>query len=217
MAKGSSPKWVSQVILGLTVFLIFLLIFESFIALPNLVAWLGRLHPLVLHFPIVLLLMAALIGLFKNKVPDLLLAIATFSALVTAITGFFLGAEVDPKGDLIFWHQWMGAGVAVLAAVWYWVSVNYLQQVYLVKSIQVILIILIGFTGHYGGMITHGEDFLALPQNTKLGKIPDNPLLYKDIVHRVLDMGLVDMVMFSINPAYDYQKKGEFAIENWSP
>ena len=31
-----------------------------------------------------------------------------------------------------------------------------------------------------------------------------------DLVHKALDTGLIDMVMFSINPAYDY-KKGEYA------
>src|SRR5690606_30616843 len=156
MMKESNPKWMGQAILGLAVFLVFLLIFESFIALPNLVAWLGRLHPLVLHFPIVLLLMAAIMGLMGKKVPILLLGLATFSALITAITGFFLGTGPDPKGDLVFWHQWMGVGVAILAVVWYWISSHNPQGVYLIKSIQAILIVLVGITGHYGGMITHG-------------------------------------------------------------
>jgi len=187
MAQKNSSPWVDYVIFGLTVFLVFCLIFESFIDLPSLVAWLGRWHPLILHFPIVLLLMAAVIGLFNQIVPKLLLTVATLSALVTAITGFFLGTESVPKGDLLFWHQWMGAGVAILAVVWYWVSTNHLQQTYLVKGIQVVLIVLIGLTGHYGGMITHGEDFLALPRSKKLEKIPENPLIYEHIVYRVLD------------------------------
>ncbi|MBC8770631.1 hypothetical protein H4O18_21780 [Arenibacter sp. BSSL-BM3] len=187
MAQKNSSPWVDYVIFGLTVFLIFCLIFESFIDLPSLVAWLGRWHPLILHFPIVLLLMAAAIGLFNRIVPKLLLTVATLSALVTAITGFFLGTETVPKGDLIFWHQWMGSGVAILAVLWYWLSTNHLQQTYLVKGIQVVLILLVGFTGHFGGMITHGEDFLALPKSKKLEKIPENPLIYEHIVHRVLD------------------------------
>ncbi len=187
MAQKNSSPWVDYVIFGLTVFLIFCLIFESFIDLPGLVAWLGRWHPLILHFPIVLLLMSAALGLFNRMVPKPLLTIATISALVTAITGFFLGNEAVPKGSLLLWHQWMGAGVAILAVLWYWVSTNHLQQTYLVKGIQVILIILVGFTGHYGGMITHGEDFLALPRSEKLEKIPEDPLIYEHIVHRILD------------------------------
>ena len=40
-----------------------------------------------------------------------------------------------------------------------------------------------------------------------LGFSSHNP----DIAHRILDTGLVDMMMFSINPAYDYQK-GEYGL-----
>ncbi len=32
------------------------------------------------------------------------------------------------------------------------------------------------------------------------------------VVHTALDAGILDMLMFSINPAYDYQQEGEFAI-----
>lgn len=32
------------------------------------------------------------------------------------------------------------------------------------------------------------------------------------IAHLALDAGILDMLMFSINPAYDYQKEGEYAI-----
>jgi len=209
MAQKNSSPWVDYVIFGLTVFLIFCLIFESYIDLPSLVAWLGRSHPLILHFPIVLLLMAAVIGLFNKMVPKLLLTVATLSALVTAITGFFLGTESVPKGELIFWHQWMGAGVAILAVFWYWLSNNHLQQTYLVKGIQVVLILLVGFTGHYGGMVTHGEDFLALPKSKKLEKIPEDPLIYEHIVHRVLDNNCIGCH----NPN---KKKGELLMTSIS-
>lgn len=188
--KNSSPR-VDYVIFGLTVFLIFCLVFESFLDLPSMVAWLGRLHPLVLHFPIVLLLMAAGIGLLNQIVPRLLLTVATLSALITAITGFFLGTESAPKAELLFWHQWMGAGVALLAVLWYWISTNHLQQTYLVRGIQLVVIVLIGLTGHYGGMITHGEDFLALPNSNRTEKIPENPLIYEHIVHRILDKNCI--------------------------
>lgn len=191
MVKGDSPKWVGQVILGLTVFLVFLLIFESFIALPNLVVWLGRFHPLVLHFPIVLLLIAAVLGLLGKKVPDLLLGLAVISALITAITGFFLGTGIDPKGDLVLWHQWMGVGLAILSVAWYWIETDHPQRVYPIRAIQVVMIVLVGFTGHYGGMLTHGEDFLDFPKSHAMGKIPENPLIYKDIVHRVLDINCI--------------------------
>lgn len=179
--------WADPLILGLTVFFIFCLVFESYLELPVFVEWIGRWHPLILHFPIVLLLLVAVAGIFGKKVPHLLLTVATISALLTAITGFFLGKVDGPKGDLLLWHQWMATGVTLIAVFWYWLETFFKAPIFIIKSIQLVLIILIGLTGHYGGMITHGEDFLALPRKNKEEKIPENPLVYKDVVARVLE------------------------------
>src|SRR5680860_1744207 len=102
MTNTVKNRWADYTVLGLSVFLIFCLLFESFIELPNGVAWLGRWHPLVLHFPIVLLLIAIFLGLSGKSVPKLLLTVAVLSALVTAILGFFLGKEVPIKGCLLY-------------------------------------------------------------------------------------------------------------------
>lgn len=108
-------------------------------------------------------------------------------ALVTAISGFFLGKETGTKGDLLYWHQWLGGGLALLAAIWYWLnSIQFENQIF-TKILQVAIVALVLFTGHYGGMVTHGEDFLALPTEKREEKIPENPLIYKDVVGRILD------------------------------
>ncbi|RKN83426.1 c-type cytochrome domain-containing protein [Ulvibacterium marinum] len=178
---------IDYVIFGLSIFLIFCLLFESYIELPVLVAWIGRWHPLVLHFPIVLLLIVIFLGLTGRKIPRNLFTVAVISALVTAISGFFLGKEVGSKGDLLFWHQWLGGGLALLAALWYGLEgLQVGKQVY-TKIIQVVIIGLIILTGHYGGMITHGQDFLALPEDKKQDIIPKNPLIYGHVVSRILE------------------------------
>lgn len=187
MTYTSKNRWVDYVVLGLSVFLIFCLLFESYIELPRLVSWVGRWHPLVLHFPIVLLLIAVFLGLTGKKVPHLLLTVGVLSALITAVSGFFLGKDTLAKGDLLFWHQWLGGGVALLAALWYALDNMQLEQKIYTKAIQVILIGLVGFAGHYGGMVTHGEDFLALPIEKRQEKIPENPIIYADVVTRILD------------------------------
>ncbi|WP_150452053.1 c-type cytochrome domain-containing protein [Arenibacter lacus] len=187
MAHSSKNKWVDYVVLGLSVFLIFCLLFESYIVLPSLVSWMGRWHPLVLHFPIVLLLMALFLGLTGKKVPYQLLTVAVLSALLTAISGFFLGKEVAVKGDLLFRHQWLGAGVALLAALWYALTQVQLSNNIYTKGLQVVLVGLVVATGHYGGMVTHGEGFLALPTKKRPIKIPENPIIYTDVVTRILE------------------------------
>ncbi|SDN14253.1 Uncharacterized membrane protein, partial [Kriegella aquimaris] len=199
---------VDLLIFGLSVFLVFCLIFESFLQLPDLVAWLGRWHPLILHFPIVLLLIAAFLGLTGKNVPRALLAVATVTALVTAISGFFLGKEAMEKGDLLFWHQWLGAGTALVAAVWYWLDGAGFGKTVYTKALQGLLVILVGFTGHYGGMVTHGENFLALPNEKDMdGPIPDNPLIYQHVVARILKNNCVSCH----NPN---KQKGELLMTN---
>lgn len=191
MATNPKNSWADYVIFGLSIFLIFCLIFESYIALPNLVAWLGRWHPLVLHFPIVLLLIAIFLGSTGKNVPKILLTAAVLSALITAISGFFLSTESGTKGNLLFWHQWLGAATALIAVLWYYLDERGLGKSNYTKGLQIVLIGLIGCTGHYGGMITHGEDFLAFPTNNTIDKIPENPLIYKDVVARILDKNCV--------------------------
>jgi hypothetical protein len=205
MEKNKFLPWTHLLVFGLTIFLLFCLLFESFIVLPNLVGWLGRWHPLILHFPIVLLLMAAVLGLLGKKVPASLLAIATVSALVTAITGFFLGTQSSPKGELIFWHQWMGSVLAMLAVVWYVLADRVSPASGWIKGLQISLLLLVGFTGHYGGMITHGPDFLALPGPEQEKALPKNPLVYEHVVARMLDRNCVSCH----NPN---KKKGELLM-----
>lgn len=187
MTETAKNRLADYAVLGLSVFLIFCLLFESYIELPNLIAWLGRWHPLVLHFPIVLLLIAIFLGLTGKHVPRLLLVTGVLSALITAILGFFLGMDVPIKGDLLFWHQWLGGSSALMAAVWYGLYSSGLTNTVYTKAVQIVLIGLIGFTGHYGGMVTHGEEFLALPTERPEDKIPENPIVYKDVVFRILD------------------------------
>lgn len=191
MSPKRTTRWLDYAIFGGTIFLIFCLIFDSYVKLPNLVAWLGHWHPVVLHFPIVLLCISIFLGLTGKNIPRLLLTIATVSALITAISGFFLVKEAGSKGDLLFWHQWLGGGVAIGSVIWYWLYNSDLGDKIYTKAFQVVLIGLIGFTGHYGGMVTHGEDFLALPADKRDAEMPEDPLIYQDVVTRILDESCV--------------------------
>lgn len=187
MTRTSKSLWLDYVILGLSIFLIFCLLFDSYMELPGLLGWIGRWHPVILHFPIVLLLIAVFLGLTGKKVPRRLLWAGVISALVTAISGFFLGKETLVKGDLLYWHQWFGGGVALLAAFWYALYDTRQGQGIYVKGIQVGLLVFIGLAGHYGGMVTHGEDFLALPSDGEKNVIPENPNIYEHLVAVILD------------------------------
>lgn len=207
MAVENKRIWVDYMVFGLTIFLIFCLLFESYIELPKLVAWIGRWHPLVLHFPIVLVLIAIYFGIRGKDIPKNLLVVATVATLVTAISGFFLGTENTPKGDLLIWHGWLGSTLALAVTLWYWLDGVQLGKKVYSKALQILIITLVGFTGHYGGLITHGEDFLALPTAKRQKIIPENPLIYQDVVGRILENNCVSCH----NPN---KKKGELLMTN---
>lgn len=209
MNQKTNWRWIDYLVFGLTIFLIFCVVFDSFLELPNIIAWLGRWHPVILHFPIVLLALAIFLGLSKKNVPQLLLMVTTISALVTAISGFFLGAEISVKGDLLLRHQWLGTGVALLTVVWFWILRNNREYKSIVKIIQIVLIGLILLTGHFGGMLTHGEDFLSLPTSNESDRIPENPLLYEHVVDRILK----DNCVSCHNPN---KKKGQLVMTGLS-
>ena len=88
--------------------------------------FLGRFHPLLLHFPIVLVLLTiAFEGLliYLNKIEKKtslaevigpLLIIAAFSALITLVGGYLLYRSGEYQGQLIQDHLWGGVWLMVI-------------------------------------------------------------------------------------------------------
>lgn len=135
--------------------------------IPALLQVVGRAHPLILHFPIVLLLMAA--GLYwvsDEKLKKIGTQILLFGANLTGITvvaGLLLATE-GYDGDALGWHQWLGVaslGLAVLIYFFREKSSNFLR----ISTAALALVITL--TGHFGANLTHGEDFLLAPIQSK--------------------------------------------------
>ncbi len=124
---------------------------------------LGRTHPLLLHFPIVLLLMAiALLWLRDKKLKKAGAQILLFGANLTGITviaGLILASE-DYEGDALVWHQWLGVGSLFLAVLIYFFRE---KSMIFLRASSATLALLIVLTGHFGANLTHGEDFLLAP------------------------------------------------------
>ena len=151
--------------------------------LANFWLWqfLGRLHPMVVHFPIGLLVVALLLELltFKKqnsaelrKVINLLLIIGAVSALVAVLFGWLLKTNDDYAGDILLVHQWAGIATAVLAIIsvaLHHAIVNHHRTHLLITYRAVLMFAVFGVTlaGHYGASLTHGDDFLTsvLPWN----------------------------------------------------
>ncbi len=176
-------------IFACVILLTFFLVFEQYLEMPAFVGWLGRWHPLVLHFPIVLILVTVLQYWRKDNYFDWYLNLTTLLTLITAITGFILSLEGSAKGNLILTHQWLGVSVAYLMAIWYWIYMNDREKYLPPILIQGILVVMIVVTGHYGGMVTHGNDFLSFSGKDEAGitTMPDDPIVFTHIIQPILN------------------------------
>ena len=152
--------------------LIFLLLFESRFVVPLSMHSIGRIHPLVLHFPLVVLMLYAFWTLIIEKqestrwnydLAETLLLIGTFTAVVAAFSGFILSKEEGYQAETLFWHKWLGIGISLVSIIWYsWRE--YLAPWKIpskLVALSLLMLLLIG--GHLGGNLTHGEDFLISP------------------------------------------------------
>lgn len=153
--------------------LFFLLLFESRFQLPIWLQMVGRMHPLLLHFPIVLFLLVIfweLMSMFsKNRVlfnetiGDWLLLLSALTAAGSALMGLFLSKENGYLPDALFWHKWSGFLISGLSFSWY----TFRQYIRNRKAISVVFyvtsLVTILITGHLGANITHGENFISAP------------------------------------------------------
>ena len=172
--------------------------------LPYLFLWVGRLHPLVLHFPIVLIILSLffelgtrlkLVSIGSNVITITLLAAAA-TALVSISAGLFLFASGEYSGQLMDRHFWAGAitGAGIcLAAGFQLISKRKpgYKPFYLFTLVGSSLAV--GYTSHMGGSITHGEDYLTeyLPLILTAEAVdavsPDEMLVYRDIITPILE------------------------------
>ncbi|MBO9730153.1 MAG: chitobiase/beta-hexosaminidase C-terminal domain-containing protein [Chitinophaga sp.] len=191
----------SNLLFAANIFILFLLVFSSQVVLPPWLQVLGRMHPLLLHFPIVLLLVAAILTFIRLREPAAeawkqqftaaLLLTGALSAVVTVIMGLFLSKEEGYNGSgILQWHKWSGVGICWVASALYWLGQSATPRLRLQQAGVVITVLLLVITGHLGADITHGENFVMAPVTPagKKGAVPfDQALVYEHLVKPILE------------------------------
>ena len=183
-------------------FLIFIVVFKENLHLNIGMAWMGKFHPLLLHFPIVLSIVIALYLIFTpagkitKNIEQPILLINALMAVLVAITGLFLSKENSYADDLLTQHQW--GGVAIALCSWALVIINHHYKPFQENKNQRItiglflLILVIVFT-HKGAQLTHGVDAISMPETTnstadttKLKVLDSTASVYEKAVEPIL-------------------------------
>jgi uncharacterized membrane protein/mono/diheme cytochrome c family protein len=131
-----------------------------------LIFW-GHFHPMLVHLPIGMFYMAGILHFFYTQkqpsaqpiVVQILIWTSAFS-IISAAMGWSLAqsGEYDP-GTLQI-HQWLGVSTCVLS-----VGLTYVMRagmsIRLTNLLFMLGLLCLTITGHYGGNLTHGSDYLT--------------------------------------------------------
>jgi uncharacterized membrane protein len=165
----------------------------------------GHFHPLIVHLPIGILLTALFLQWLSDRdsyrsyasVVPVVLLMGVIAAFISCITGWILSLTDDYDKTLVSWHMWMGISVAFVSLLLYAKTVNPKFGISR-KLLTLILLTLILLTGHLGGSLTHGSDYLTKPLADVFGKdtlanavikpIPNvqEAFVYSDVVRPIL-------------------------------
>lgn len=133
----------------------------------------GRLHPLLVHLPIGFIIFGLLFMFLDRKKKHYKKPISFaflwggIIGVFTCVSGYLLYLNEGYSFDTIKNHFWVGIITTVFAFILYF-KLQDKNTIAFFKRIptlvfSIVLFFLISATGHLGGNITHGEDFLTEP------------------------------------------------------
>jgi uncharacterized membrane protein len=157
----------------------------------------GRFHPLLVHLPIGILVLAVAFEwlsrydrfvVLKPSI-SIILLIGAITALLSCITGYLLSQSGEYDGDTVSWHKWMGISVTLISFLYAWIR-NGNETIS--KIFSIIVLVLLSVTGHLGGSLTHGENYLTeglFEKNTSIdfSKVNEQTKIYAELVKPILE------------------------------
>ncbi len=138
-------------------------------AIQNFWLWqfLGRLHPLIVHFPVGLLCVALVLEVldWRGRSSNFragttaLVWIGAASSVVAVVFGLLLANVEEYGGGAVEFHQWAGIATMSLALLTLWMLRS--GRLAAFRSSLILTVVGVSVAGHYGAMLTHGDDYLT--------------------------------------------------------
>ncbi len=169
--------------------------------MPDLMSTIGRLHPLLVHLPIGILLTGILLQWLSRKENNHsfkgalkpVYFVGCIAAILSCITGYLLSLDGGYDKDILQVHQWMGIAIAFIAVCMYLGIAGLRWLAGYTHVVATLLFAGILYTGHLGGTLTHGSDYLFTtkgPQMEETTFVPisnvQEAVVYDDIIKPIL-------------------------------
>jgi uncharacterized membrane protein len=165
--------------IGLNGLLLLLVLFADKVAVGGIWQSAGRLHPLLLHLPIgffVLFVVFVFAGSSSKKFRKSAKPVIQLTALLivlTALAGLLLSREGGYEANALQRHLIAGTVMSLVALILSQVnSKQFSSPYYKIGSLAGLF--LLTFAGHFGAVLTHGENYVLGPLT------PDAPMTLKD-------------------------------------
>ncbi len=159
-------QWGEWSVWFLNPLLLLLAIYSETSKTNDVLLWFGKLHPLVLHFPIVIGIAIVIYFIFfQNKALEentekfILVGNALMASMV-ALLGLFLSKQDAYDTNTLNLHKWGGLSIAFIS--WLLIYIKNIATNYKKIIALVYLLVLLFFT-HQGALLTHGENALSIP------------------------------------------------------
>jgi uncharacterized membrane protein len=180
------------------VMLVFLLFFQNKVSLPPALQAVGRMHPLLLHLPIGLLVISFILWIGKKnidagsfqKIFILVLQVTAFTAALTALMGFFLSREGGYDENILLKHKILGITTAVLSYTLLLVYQSFPEKKFVFGTAITLALTAMIAGSHFGSNLTHGEGFVWQPlkseKEAEEEKITDSSSLFTAAIRPIL-------------------------------
>ena len=171
---------------------------------PYLLLTFGRTHPLVVHFPIALIVLLFFIEVLRyfnpeavsQKMVTFILWLTNGATVLSLLAGYFLFASGGYSGDTVTGHLWWASGTGVIVTIATGLHYTRINTPRFEKYYRVAVVagtITVTVAGHLGGVLTHGKGYLTeyvpyIIHKSSLDKIKpvEEMLVYEDMVAPVL-------------------------------
>jgi len=157
----------------------------------------ARFHPILVHLPLGILLFTALLQLCKTylKIVGLekAISIGLFTTIISSIftitTGLLLADQGAYDESTLTLHKRLGIATGILSLLLYLGHTN--RNFFLKKAYPYLLpitVMVVMITGHFGGTLTHGPNYLFSKPNEVSISNPNDYTIYENTTNHTVEI-----------------------------